>query len=91
MTFFRSFPPEGTDLDLPWPLDGFVYTTMFWGPVGGGVFIGYGLGGYAGLAISLPVCGVIWLASAVLFDRFLNERIARLQKTGIPPISLTLS
>ena len=81
MTFFRSFPPEGTDLDLEWPLDRYVYTTMFWGPFGGGASVGFALGGYAGIAISLPVGGVIWLASAVLFDRFLHERMPRLQKT----------
>ena len=81
MTFFRSVPPEGLDPDLPWPLYRIVYTTMFYGPVGGGVLVGIVLGGYAGIAISLPVSGVIWLASAVLFDRFLHERIPRLQKT----------
>ena len=82
MTFFRWFTPEGMDPDLPWPLDVRVYTAMSFGPVGGGVVVGYVLGGYAGLAISLPVSGVIWLANAVLFDRFLHERFfARLQKT----------
>jgi uncharacterized membrane protein len=80
MTFFRSFPPEGTDLDLPWPLYGFAYVIMNWGPISGGPIVGLVLGGYAGLAISLPVSAVIWLANAVLFDRFLHERIARLQK-----------
>ncbi len=85
MSFFRSFPPEGTDLDLEWPLDRYVYTTMFWGPFGGGASVGFALGGYAGIAISLPVGGVIWLASAVLFDRFLDERIARFQKSRLIP------
>ncbi len=83
MTFFRSVPPEGLDPDLPWPLYRIVYTTMFYGPVGGGVLVGIVLGGYAGIAISLPVSGVIWLASAVLFDRFLDERIARFQKSRL--------
>ena len=65
MTFFRSFPPEGTDLDLEWPLDRYVYTTMFWGPFGGGASVGFALGGYAGIAISLPVGGVIGLLEQV--------------------------
>ena len=81
MTFFRSLPPEGWDPDLPSPLAHIAYTTMFFGPLSGGIIIGYGFGGYAGLAISLPVSGVIWLASAVLFDRVVHKWIARFQKT----------
>ena len=80
MTLFHSSPPEGWDPDLPWPFYRIVYTTLFWGPLGGGVLVGIVLGGYVGIAISLPVSGVIWLPSAVLFDRFLHERIPRLQK-----------
>ena len=80
MTLFQSSPPEGWDPDLPWPFYRIVYTTLFWGPLGGGVIVGIVLGGYVGIAISLPVSGVIWLPSAVLFDRFLHERIPRLQK-----------
>ncbi len=80
MTLFHSSPPEGWDPDLPWPFYRIVYTTLFWGPLGGGVIVGIVLGGYVGIAISLPVSGVIWLPSAVLFDRFLHERIPRLQK-----------
>jgi len=85
MTFFRSSPPEGWDPDLPWPLYRIVYTTMFYGPVGGGAIFGIVLGGYVGIAISLPVGGVIWLASVVLFDRFLDDRIARFQKSRLIP------
>ncbi len=80
MTFFRSFPPEGTDPDLPWPLDGMAYVIMFCGPLGGGLAVGLLLGGVAGFGISIPVSGVICLANVVLFDWFLDERIARLQK-----------
>ncbi len=81
MTFFRSSPPEGTDPDLPWPLDGMAYIIMFFGPLSGGLVVGLVLGGVAGFGISIPVSGVICLANIVLFDWFLDERIARLQKT----------
>ena len=80
MTLFHSSPPEGWDPDLPWPFYRIVYTTLFWGSLGGGVIVGLVLGGYVGIAISLPVSGVIWLPSVVLFDRILHERIPRLQK-----------
>lgn len=85
MSFFRPLSKSvpSYDPDLPWPLDGMAYVIMFCCPLMGAPAMGLTLLGFVGLLGGVAIAFPIWLANILMFDFYLDERLARLQKYSV--------
>ncbi len=94
MSFFRS-PSQAApsyNPELPWPLDGMAYTIMFCCPMLGAPPLGLLATGLTGLAVGIAISVPVWLGNILLFDYFLEERLARLQQAPArTPVRLAIN
>ena len=86
MTFFRPLKETAPDYDpsLPWPLHGLAYIAMFVGSFTGGAVIGLFAGGLVGCAIGVVVGASVYAANGLLFDRYIEAYLAKMQRSTRP-------
>lgn len=82
MPFLRSLKHTAPNADpnLPWPIHGLAYVSMFMGPLAAGPLVGMLARDWRAFAIGLLLGIAITFLHAWLSDRFLDPSIARFQR-----------